>query len=449
MPSKYLVAIFGGAVSGAEAAYQLSQKGINCVVFDQNKLPYGKIEDGLPKWHSKLRDKEERKIDEKLSHPLVQFVPGIRLGRDVDFVDITRNWGFSAVLLAIGAWKDRPLPIEGVDSYLGKGLIYQNPFIYWFNHKHEPGFEHGSYEIKDGAIVIGGGLASLDVLKVLMIETVQQALQKRGHDYNMFQLDRSIAKVLDELDLTLEDLGVEGCTLYYRRRIQDMPLSPFPVTSPESLVKAEMVRTKVLNNFASKYLFKVKPQHVPVDKLVEDGRLTGLVFKETKIENGRAVAVDGSEIEVRAPYVISSIGSIPEMINGIPGKGSSFKIIDDPSCRIEGYENVFAIGNTVTGRGNIKESMKHGREVSLLLMEQYIEGIDSAIFEDSVSDNRNRIAEMTDGIIPHIKSISESEIEVLQARIRGLQEAGGYDGDYGAWVARHMPVRLEDMVGGH
>ena len=379
----------------------------------------------------------------------MQFVPGVRLGRDVDFEDITRNWGFSAVLLAIGAWKDRPLPVDGADAFVGQGLIYQNSFIYWFNHKHEPGFDHIGYEIKDGAIVIGGGLASLDVLKVLMIETVQKALKERGHEYNMFQLDRSIAKVLDALGLTLKDLGIEGCTLYYRRRIQDMPLSPFPVTSPEALAKAEMVRTKVLNNYASKYLFNVESQHVPVSTIVEDGRLAGLVFKETKIENGRAIAIDGSEKEVRAPYVISSIGSIPELIEGIPSRGSSFKIIEDPSCRIEGYENVFALGNTVTGRGNIKESMSHGREISIRLMAQHIDTIDSSVFEDGVKENRSHIADEIDGIIPHIKSISESEFDTLQERIQGLQEANGYDGDYRAWVARHLPVRLETLVGGH
>ena len=73
--SKYLVAIFGGAVSGSEAAFQLAERGIPSVVFDQNPLPYGKIEDGLPKWHVKLRDKEMQRINEKLSHPLVTFVP--------------------------------------------------------------------------------------------------------------------------------------------------------------------------------------------------------------------------------------------------------------------------------------------------------------------------------------------------------------------------------------
>ena len=58
----HFVAIFGGAVAGSEAAYQMAKRGIRVVVFDQNTLPYGKIEDGLPKWHEKLRDKEEAKI---------------------------------------------------------------------------------------------------------------------------------------------------------------------------------------------------------------------------------------------------------------------------------------------------------------------------------------------------------------------------------------------------
>ncbi|RMG76343.1 MAG: hypothetical protein D6714_21495, partial [Bacteroidetes bacterium] len=81
----HIVAIFGGAVSGAEAAHQLVQRGIRVVVFDQKALPYGKIEDGLPKWHVKLRDREEAKINEKLSHELVEFVPNVTLGKDLDF----------------------------------------------------------------------------------------------------------------------------------------------------------------------------------------------------------------------------------------------------------------------------------------------------------------------------------------------------------------------------
>ncbi|MGI0016208.1 MAG: FAD-dependent oxidoreductase, partial [Nitrososphaera sp.] len=164
----YFVAVFGGAVAGAEAALQLSRRGIYTAVFEQNAFPYGKIEDGLPKWHVKLRNKEEEKIDEKLKQPYVFFVPKVKLGRDIDFEDVTKNWGFSAVLVATGAWKDRPLTIAGIDDYIGRGFYYQNPFVAWFNHNHEPDYDGPHLETYDDAIVVGGGLASLDVVKILM-----------------------------------------------------------------------------------------------------------------------------------------------------------------------------------------------------------------------------------------------------------------------------------------
>jgi ferredoxin/flavodoxin---NADP+ reductase len=110
------VAVVGGATAGAEAAALLADRGVVVVVFDQNPRPYGKIEDGLPRWHVKLRRKEYETINDKLSRPGVYFVPCTKIGRDVDFPALVSEWGFSAVLLAHGAWRDRPLPIPGADA---------------------------------------------------------------------------------------------------------------------------------------------------------------------------------------------------------------------------------------------------------------------------------------------------------------------------------------------
>ncbi len=77
---KHVVAVVGGATAGAEAAGLLASRGIAVVVFEQNVRPYGKIEDGLPRWHVKLRQKEYETINERLSHPLVHFVPRTKIG---------------------------------------------------------------------------------------------------------------------------------------------------------------------------------------------------------------------------------------------------------------------------------------------------------------------------------------------------------------------------------
>lgn len=449
MKNPHVVAIFGGAVSGAEASHQLSQRGISSVVFEQNALPYGKIEDGLPKWHAKLRDKEEAIIDDKLSGPNVHFVPLAKLGQNVDFQDLANNWGFSAIFLATGAWRDRPLGIEGIDAYVGKGLYYQNPFMHWYNHYHEPNYKGAQLQLADGALVIGGGLASIDICKALMMETVQAALAQRGIQTNMFELERGIAKVLESHGLGLADLGIKGCTLVYRRRVKDMPLFPGETDTPEKLAKAEAVREKVLQNAQAKFLFNVLPCHIPVGKIVEDDRLVGLVLRETMTENGQVNEVPGTDKEYRTPLVISSIGSVSEQLPGVPMKGYNIEVEGGQCCRLKGFENVFAVGNAVTGRGNIKESIEHGKSVSESIAEGYLsnpEGVVSGQFrerEGTVSVNVAALAER----IAHMKPPTEAQRELIFKRVKTLQEVVGYSGDYLAWANRHRPVRLEQLLG--
>jgi len=446
-PGHY-VAIFGGAVSGAEAAAQLSQRGIRVVVFDQSILPYGKIEDGLPKWHAKLRDKEEAKIDEKLSHELVEFVPNTKLGTDISFEDVVNNWGFSAIVLATGAWDDRPLGIEGIDDYVDRGLYYQNRLSIWFNHYHESNYSGKQYEIVDDAIVIGGGLASIDMAKMIMMELVKEKLTERGIESNILVLDKGIDRVLEANNLTFEELGLKGCTLYYRRRDMDMPLSPMPINSPEDLEKAQNVRVKVLNNAMRKFFFKFQGNRAPVDKIVDGDRLIGIKFQETKIEDNKVVAIEGSFEEIKTPLVVSSIGSLPEQIEGVPKDGSTYKIVDWDHCQIEGFENVFAVGNAVTGRGNIKESYIHGNEISKKMMDSYL-GWTEENFEKILREKEAGAKETIAGLIESFNSKnlrSVEELETVHKKVQEAQSKVGYGGDFMKWVEGNLPERLENMV---
>ncbi len=442
----HFIAIFGGAVAGAEAAFQLSKRGFRIVVFDQAPLPFGKIEDGLPKWHYKLRDKEEANINEKIDQENIVFVPGVKLGRDLSFEDVL-SWGFSAIILATGAWKDRPISIEGIDAYIGKGLYYQNPFVYWFNHNHEPNYSGPQFEIEDKALVIGGGLASLDVVKIIMIETVQKALKARGIEEDMFSLEHGINKVLEKHNLNLNDLNIEGCTLCYRRREIDMPLSPMATTTPELLEKAQLVRQKILDNFQKKYLFHFEPCVIPVDKIVEGEKLTGLRFQRTNIVNDKVIP-DDDFMEIKTPLVISSIGSIPEMIQGIPSSGGIFKISKPESCLIDGFNNVFAIGNAVTGKGNINESIKHGREITEEIMETHLEWHQ----EDYENWHRQTAMKVTKEIntiietIENQKFLSDGVIQKILDQTEALQTKTGYNGNYKKWVELNTPPRLETML---
>ncbi|MBW2714243.1 MAG: FAD-dependent oxidoreductase, partial [Deltaproteobacteria bacterium] len=234
----YAVAVIGGACAGAEVAHRLAQRGITVVIFEQNSRPFGKIEDGLPRWHAAQRNKEYASIEEKLSHELIHFVPNTKIGQDLDFADLAEKWGFNAVILACGAWNDRALAVEGADAFIGKGLVYQNPFLRWYNHYQEVGYNGPQHDICEDAIVVGGGLASIDMLKIINLELACRALAKRGIKASTTAMEHSgIPKALAEHDLTWEELGIKGCTLVYRRRIEDMPIMSAPEGADEARIK--------------------------------------------------------------------------------------------------------------------------------------------------------------------------------------------------------------------
>lgn len=449
MGAQYVIAVIGGATAGAETAAMLADRGAIVVVFEQNVRPYGKIEDGLPRWHVKLRRKEYETVNEKLDRPAVHFVPLTKIGRDIDFRALAEEWGFTAVILALGAWRDRPLPLPGADRYVGCGLVYQNPFIHWFNHFREPEYRGPQCQVEDGAIVIGGGLASIDVMKVLQIETVRLALEHRGIGEEMLRLEQEgIGEVLAAHGLTWESLGLKGATLFYRRRIEDMPLVDVPQEADAARQqKFEAVRRRILEKAMRKYLFRVTPQRVPVGLLTEGDRLVGLRFQHTRVEGGHIQAVEGAVEDVRAPLVISSIGSIPEPIPGIAARGELYDFSDRELGRIAGYETVFGAGNAVTGKGNILASRKHSIVVATHLIEQFLgigqdghrgeeEMLDS--LTSSVHDEVSKLADWI-GSRPRLEA---AQVESILRRVRARQQAVGYTGAYRDWIKRYAPAEI-------
>ncbi len=438
----HAIAVIGGATAGAEVAAKLAERGAQVAVFEQNPRPYGKIEDGLPRWHLALRRKEYDTISTKLSRPGVHFIPNTRIGRDVDFAELVHGWGFSAVVLANGAWRDRPLPVEGADAYEGKGLIYQNPFIVWFNHAHDAGYDGPVFEPVDDAMVVGGGLASIDVVKVLMLETTLAKLRERGIEEELVELEvKGIPRTLAKHDLQFEDLGLAGCTLYYRRRIEDMPVTEIPEgATPERAEKALKARDKLMQKAMQKYRFKMVPLSAPDGLLVEGDRLVGLRFRRTRIENGRVIPTDET-YDARSSVVISSIGSIPEPMPGVPLKGELFAFEDWDLGRLPDEPTVFAAGNIVTGKGNIVASRKHAGHLSEVMAATWLglaEGHEAEAELAEVGGEATRAqAEKLARSVEKLAPVDDATLRTVLARVRERQTAVGYDGDYPSWLAQH------------
>src|SRR6266403_801584 len=91
--SRHVMAVVGAATAGSEIARILAERGALVIVFEQNPRPYGKIEDGLPRWHVKQRHDEYEEINKRLDHPNIEYVPKTRMGRDLDFEELRSRGG--------------------------------------------------------------------------------------------------------------------------------------------------------------------------------------------------------------------------------------------------------------------------------------------------------------------------------------------------------------------
>jgi len=399
-----VVLIIGGAVSGSTAVKKLTDEGIRCVVVEQNRMPYGKIEDGLPRWHEKQRINEYFKIDDIISNELVDFVPLTRIGKDVSFEEIY-NMGWSCIYFANGAWKDRSFPIKEIEDF--DNFYYQNPFVYWFNHYHEPSYNGPKVDIKDDAIVIGGGLASIDVCKITQLELVRQKVESKIENFDIIEMEhKGIPKYLEQYDMKYEDLGINGTTLVYRRNIENMPLTTIPEdASPEMVEKRKLARRKILNNTLDKFLFKVAECTQPVGLSYEDNILNGIEVIENEIIDGKLIAKENSNKILHGNTFISSIGSLPEPIQGIPMDGSTYNIVDEDSGKFDELEKVHGMGNAITGKGNIKASRVSAKTVG-------------------------------DLTIDLIHDIDQDVIDNIDSKVKEWQSKSSYDGNYFEWKAK-------------
>jgi ferredoxin--NADP+ reductase len=447
--SAHVVAIIGAATSGSEIARILAERGAMVIVFEQNPRPYGKIEDGLPRWHVKQRRDEYEEINKRLDHPKVHYVPLTRMGRDIDFGELREAWGLSAVILTNGAWRDRPFPVEGADQFVDRGLVYQNPLIYWFNHYPEATYNGPRYELSPGTTVVGGGLASIDVVKVLQIEMTLNALKQRGIEEDMLKLEREgIDPVLKNHNLTWADLDVAPCRLYYRRRVLDMPLSDIaPDATPKRAEAMRQVRAKILDKAQRKFLFEFQELSVPTGLVVEGDRVTGVMMSRTEAADGKVRTIPDSGQPVRAPMTISSIGSIPEPIPGIPQRGEVYQYVDaNVGLLMEGATGIYAAGNVLTGKGNIKDSLVSGTEIGVHVAERYL-GLTNdgkgAPLTDAMREEAHKEGLRMAASINTRELVSGAKVAEIMARVRKRQSEVGYEGDYRGWIKKVTPADLQ------
>jgi hypothetical protein len=218
-----------------------------------------------------------------------------------------------------------------------------------------------------------------------------------------------------------------------------MPLVSIPEdATAEHIEKVKKSRQTLLRKASDKFKLRVEPLAAPDGLVVEDGRLVGLRFRRTRIEDGRVISTDET-FERKGPVVISSIGSIPDPIEGIDMKGELFDFTDWTYGLLARYPTVFSVGNVVTGKGNIVASRKHASQVSQGAIEVFL-GVadDPASAEEDGNAVQEAVAELAEGVALHVAAgpgIDKAKREALEKRIASRQSAVGYPGTLADWMA--------------
>ncbi len=330
----------------------------------------------LPRWHVKQRRVTYEEIVQRLEHPNIHYVPLARMRlRDADFHRVARVVGLERggahqwrlARSSLSGRRRRPIHRSRAGLSKSAHLLVQSlsrNCLRWAR----------SCVSRPSTTVVGGGLASIDVVKVLQIEMTLQALKRRGIDEDMLKLEREgVEPVLKTHGLAYGDLGVAPCRLFYRRRVLDMPLSDIaPDATPKRAEAMRQARAKILDKAQRKFLFEFQELSVPTGLVVEGDRMVGVMMSRTEAADGKVRTIPDSGQPVRAPMTISSIGSIPEPIPGIPQRGEVYTYVDaQVGLLMEGRTAIYASGYVLTGKGNLKDSLVSGTEIGIHVAERY------------------------------------------------------------------------------
>jgi NADH-quinone oxidoreductase subunit F len=301
---KEKVAIIGAGPSGLTAALELKKRGYGVTVFEELPEAGGMLRWSIPDYRLP-RNELDREIEDILQTG-VQLRTNTRVGRDVTFEELDRN--FDIIYLATGAQKSSSLNIPGEDV---EGVVGAVEFLRM--HNLGKGIRVGR-----NVAVIGGGISAVDAAR------------------------------------TAIRLGAKKVTLYYRRERNDMPAQAGEIKAAEEegvRIMHLVAPVRVITQYGKVRgleLTQMRP-----NKFDQSGRRT-------------PKPILGSEFIEKAETVITAIGRaadldfLPEE-SGIERNRAMVKV--DKNLRTTNAK-VWAGGDVVTGPAMVVDAIQAGQNAA-------------------------------------------------------------------------------------
>lgn len=154
------VAVVGSGPSAVYVVQELLRKTDTTIdVFERLPTPFGLLRYGVAPDHPKIKSLIGS-YSTILSDDRVRFIGNVEVGRDISVAELHEL--YHAVVIAVGAPRDRRLSIPGEDL---PGCVASGDFVGWYNgHPAAPILFDGNAH---RAVVVGLGNVALDVARIL------------------------------------------------------------------------------------------------------------------------------------------------------------------------------------------------------------------------------------------------------------------------------------------
>jgi len=361
------VCVIGSGPAGYYTAEALAkEENVFIDIIDRLPTPYGLIRGGVAPDHQSIKGVYRRYEKTSLGEN-VHFIGNLEVGRDVTLDELREI--YDAVVLAIGAPKDRLLDIPGDDK---DGVIGSAEFVGWYNSHPEFADLDPDLDISS-VVVIGNGNVAVDAARVLAKTPEEMATSdlapyaaEKIHASSITDIWMLGRRGPLEAKFTPKEMGELGeltncVTVTDKDQIPD--LSEEELAALEPVVRKNMAHlaafTKNRPEKAKKTLH-MKFFSKPVEVL-GDQHVTGIRLEKTRVEDGRCIGT-GETFEIDCQMIIPAIG-----YRSVPLEGAKFRedwgCFDNRDGKIE--DGLYCTGWARRGpSGTIGTNRPDGQEVA-------------------------------------------------------------------------------------
>ncbi|MGA1868391.1 MAG: FAD-dependent oxidoreductase [bacterium] len=316
------IAIIGAGPCGLTAAVYLRQEGHSVEVVEELNEPGGMSAIGIPDY--RLPREVIRAEVRRMGEIGVTFRYGVRIGRDITLKELRKH--YNAVLIAIGAHKDKAIGMQGEEKK-PEGYIPGVKFLRDLNML----YPVGQYKPPEGnhAVIIGGGNVAMDCAR------------------------------------SAKRLGYSKVSVLYRRTEKEMPADE------------EEIRDAKLEGIEFNFLTH------PIRIEMKDGRITGLTCIRMELGEAdasgrrRPLEVKGSDFLLACDIVIPAIGQATDfsfVSQDFPITTTRWgTVVVDEETMMTSQPGIFAGGDCVSGPKALIDAMSQGLHVAHC-MNQYLRG---------------------------------------------------------------------------